>query len=832
MNDRVPGRVATKLVAAALGLVVVGGAFGALLVPGTAAASRDIPSFHLPLRTALMDLAQRGGGLPTWNPWIHGGQPILSNPNYAAFYPPTWMAVFVGPTYGLGLLLVFHAALAFTGAWLLARRLGCEPAAAALAATGFAGGGAFLGLTASFNLLCSLAWWPWVLVATIRILNAPRDEGLRGWLPAAAGGGAALAATLLAGDPTGSLIAGCGVLAVAVSALGRSGKVSRSRRIGRLAALGVLGLTLGAIQWLPTWQRLADSPRAEALPLEVATRWSAPPLRLAELAFPRMWGDPARINEGRFYGWRLHDRGYPYIVSIYPGLLVLLLALASLARGPLPLRATWLTALGLGFFLALGRHNPLFPLLHEHLPLLGRTRYPEKFLLLVTSALPFVAALGWQRVLDERRRGRVASADLPLALGLAVAAALGLLAAALHLGAIPLDDFLRAGSPLPPTDRGLAEGRAYLVRETWIALAFALAGVGVLAVARWRRIPSTVLAVLVVGVLGGDLWYYGHGLVHTVPTETYRRPPEIVAEIPPGNPSARRIFRLPGDRNGLPEILFRPAEPFRYHVRHGLDKLDPLSGLLWGIGHIFPPDYDLMLTERALRNRELFGRGWETTDRGLRILGAWGVGHLVTPRTLEERADAFLEGREMLPAVLGSHPYLLPPFRFVPEVYVHPTEAAALEAAKLRGFDVHRREHWVRIGDAAREAAGDAAAPEAWPRTPKPELLSVEELGGEIELHYRAPAESYLVAAVTWDRGWRARVREGEGADLPLYLTALGQVGCAVPAGEHRVLLTYREPWVPVGAAVTGGAAFLLMLLLGLTRILGTFSRSRGSRSG
>ncbi len=142
-----------------------------LISPARALANRDVPLFHLPLRSAFRELA--AFGLPTWNPWLNGGQPLLSNPSYAAFYPPSWLVLAVPPYYALSLLTFLHGAIAFAGAWRLARHLGCNRGAAALAAVGYAGCGAYLSLLSAFTLFCSMAWVPWVLLWADQALRAP-----------------------------------------------------------------------------------------------------------------------------------------------------------------------------------------------------------------------------------------------------------------------------------------------------------------------------------------------------------------------------------------------------------------------------------------------------------------------------------------------------------------------------------------------------------------------------------------------------------------------------------------------------------------------------------
>ena len=809
----VRGRARRGLLAAALGAVVVLATFGPLLSPRVALGNRDIPRFHLPLRATFVQLAAHGE-LPAWNPRLHGGQPILSNPNYAAFYPPTWLALWVGPVYALNLLVLLHAALAFAGAWVLARRLGCGLSASALAAVAFVGGGAFVSLTASLNLLCGLAWFPWVLAAADRVTRHSPDSG--GWLPSACGGGAALAVTLLAGDPTGTLVAGLGALAVGVQVLRRAFRQRWRVRLVRLGALFAVALALGAVQWIPTGYRIADSPRAGPLPLDTATEWSTPPLRAAEVVFPRLWGDPARVDDGLYLGWNLHDRSYPYVASIYPGLLVTLLGLSTLLLGPSRRRGVWLTALGLGVFLALGRHNPFYPWLHEHLLLLGRTRYPEKFLLLSTGVLPFVAALGWQRLLTERRRGRTEGVDL--ALGLAVVALVLSLALTVWVHARPhaLDPMIRAGSPLPPSERSLARGRRHLQGEARTAVAVTGASLLVLALFRWRRVPIAVVAVLPVALLATDLWHYGHRLVRTLPAELYRRPPSLATELRESGGLSSRIFRLPEASAEWPTLVFDrdgPSEPFLRHMELALERLEPLTGMLWNLDYVFPPDYDLMLTGRAVRNRQILDASWETPEEALRVLGAWSVDHLVAERSDEERLEAALEDRRLAPARTLPSPYDVPIFRFVPRIVVHADEGSALAAVREGGYDLAHVGHWVGPGERGPR-----------PVSPKPELLAVEDRGGEVEVRYRAAGDSFLVAAVTWDRGWSAAV---DGAPHPLYVTGIGQMGCVLPAGEHRLRLTYRDPRVFVGAAVTLGSATALALLLLVGR-----RRSRGAGDG
>lgn len=756
-----------------------------------ALANRDIALFHLPLRTSFRTLLSEGAW-PAWNPWLHGGQPVLSNPNYAAFYPPTWLALALPPAAGLALLVLLHAAVAAAGAWFLARRLGCGRPAAALALVAAVGGGAYLSLLSSFTSFCGMSWLPWVLAWGDAALRAPgRSGGGDGWLRPALLAGGGLALIVLAGEPVSVLIAGLGLLALAADAAlaGGGGVGARPlpglRAGGRIGVVVAFALLLAAVQLLPTGLRLADSPRSGGLAAEQATLWSAPPARLVELVLPRFFGDPAR--EERHFGWRLHDHGYPYLPSLYPGLLVTVLGVTALLRRGTARRVAWGSAAALGVLLALGRHDPLYEALRT-LPPLSLVRYPEKFAGLALAALVFAAACGWQRLLEERRAGRHGAADLPLALALVVLATAlglgGLLAARPELGSW----FVRTyGSPLAGAAE-VARGAAGLAAEAWAAAATAAATALLFGLCRLRRVPEGTLAVLAVALLAGDLWHYGHGLVQTVPAAVYRELPPLAAAA--RRTGARVFLQRPAD--DTPEVFPRRGGVVAGRVRAQLARLEPYSGLLWGVGHALHEDYDLLLTGPARQALDLLHAEEVRPDLARRLLGAWNVGTVLERRPpgawLAEAASG-AAGNAPRPVTAVPNPYLLPRLRFVPRVHFHANLPSAIGGARAAYYALHIAEHVV---------AEDRPGTVEYPAPPVP--LGLKERGGRIELHYRGAAPAFLTVAETFDPGWQAEV---DGEDVRVYRTAVGQMGLELPAGEHRLVLAYRDRSVTLGAAVS-----------------------------
>ncbi|HEV3459692.1 MAG TPA: hypothetical protein VHG32_24330 [Thermoanaerobaculia bacterium] len=761
--------------------------FGRLLPPSRALANRDVLLFHLPLRTCFRNLAA-AGVLPVWNPWLNGGQPILSNPSYAAFYPPTWLALPLPPAYALSVLAMLHAAIAFAGAWRLARQLGAGRGAAALAAVGYTGSGALLSLLDAYTLFCSMAWFPWVLAFGDAALRRPAG---RAWRRPALLASLALAMQLLNGEPSTVMVSGLALLALAAACLQRKAPHFPAAA-WRVLVPPLAAAALAAVQLVPTAGRLAGSVRSQGLAPEEATLWSSPPERLVELVFPRFFGDPARQGAGLFFGRGLHDLDYPYVASIYPGLLVTLLGAAALCLWRIPRRGAWVLCLAAGVFLALGRHNPLYEPLRRLLPPLAAMRYPERFILLAAAPLAIAAALGWQRLLDERRAGRAQAADLPLALGLVMLATAGLLTGLLYRAPGLAWSLLAEHAPLPVTVQALARDLAFLRREAWAAVATAAATTALLGLCRWRRPGAGLLSALAVALLAGDLWHYGGGLVRTVPAAEYQKEPQLLRQLAP---QGSRLFvqTVPEER----QLRLARGDADLALSRALLVRLLPYSAALWRVPYALNEDFDRMLTRWGSTVLSVLHADLRRQpEMALRLLGAWGVGGMLLRDSTAAGKPEEATPREppaapvFVPRRISWNPFRMQVYRFVPRVSFHPSYGSALFIARSQGLAVDRHEHCVR-----------AEAPPATLSFPAPPaLLAFRDESGRIELRYRAAAGGFFVVAATFDDGWRAAV---DGAPGRVYPTAAGQLGVELPAGEHRLELAYRDRLLPLGAAIS-----------------------------
>jgi hypothetical protein len=348
-----------------LGLLLPG--LNAFPYPNPESAYSDLVLAHYPYTAYLRAALLEGGRLPFWSPIILSGHPLAANPLAGMWYPPGWLALLLPLPLGFNLSIAAHLLWGGAGAYALARLEGRSHRAALLA-----------GLTFTFmpklfahygaghlTLLYAVAWTPWLLWAARRRSGRTRWP----WPPAI------LLALIFLADPRWAAYAGALWWGYALFQPARGTSEGLKPRIvfqlPRLFVRTLMAALLAAPLALPLLEFARRSSRANMAPEEVFS-FSLPPGRLLGLAFP---------DFGGFHEWML-----------YPGALILLLALlAILWRKPLDGVAFWIWSALLSLLLSLGSALPLLPAL-ARLPLFELLRVPARALFITGLSMAILAA--------------------------------------------------------------------------------------------------------------------------------------------------------------------------------------------------------------------------------------------------------------------------------------------------------------------------------------------------------------------------------------------------------------------------------------------------------
>ncbi len=356
---------------------------------------RDYGSFAYPLAFYHREAFWQGE-MPLWNPYSFCGVPFLAQWNTLTLYPPSLFYLIFHLSWSLGVFNLAHLFWAGMGMYFLARRWTGNPFAAAAAGLIFAFNGLSWQMLMWVSNLAAVAWMPWVVLSVER---AWREGGGRNLVLAAMVG----AMQMLTGAPEVIVLTWfvLGLLWV-IEWSGSASKRGRmkpqvgilgGRMVLRLLSVIVLVVGLAAVQLLPFMDLLQHSDRD---PTFGGSAWSMPRGGWANYLVPLFHciPGPLGLKVQVLQGWTM---------SYYLG--VGTVALSTLAVWRVRNRRIWLLS-GLAAFslvMALGDRGELYALTRKVVPVMGFMRYPIKFVVLTTFALPLLAgqALSWWQALPE-----------------------------------------------------------------------------------------------------------------------------------------------------------------------------------------------------------------------------------------------------------------------------------------------------------------------------------------------------------------------------------------------------------------------------------------------
>lgn len=348
------------------------------LAVGLVQAARDL-SGHDFSDTAVLAERWRAGEVPLWLPNARLGQPFLALLYTQALYPPRILtALWFGPVLGPNVMHVFHAALAFAGAMLAARRLGLRRAEAFIAAAPFPLSPFFSEFAQNLSFASTAAWAPWILWAALGVRRSPSVRSAA-WL------GLWLGVAFHAGAPEMWLWE-CLLVALVLGL---------KRSTATWGALGVAwGGALAAVVALPA----LELSREYTLPGRVfgQLEWSVSGLQFLSMAVPD--ADLPRV--GGYWGG---DDQHFFFTLLLGSLPVCLALVGCSVRRARPLLALGVVCA----VLALGHHFGLSRWLLS-LPPFSLFRYPAKYAVGLLFSLSLLAGVGARRARALSRRARLA----------------------------------------------------------------------------------------------------------------------------------------------------------------------------------------------------------------------------------------------------------------------------------------------------------------------------------------------------------------------------------------------------------------------------------------
>ncbi len=780
------GRRADVLAVASLALIVTV-LFGDILLGVNQFYMRDLTRYYYPTKHILREIVY-GGEFPYWNPYFSAGQPIAANPEHEVFYPLTWLILL--PSYDLGyrLLIVSHLYIGLLGMYALLRSMELRPFAAWFGAMSFGMSGLYLSEVNLLPILFCAAWLPLTCLFVRRFLL---HRNLRDFAAASLFFGM----QFLVGEPTTILQTGAliGLYALYRGWYARPRIAKSITRVLWIAAISGTAMVVGITQILPGIDHVHDSARSRPFDWDLVGAWSMPWAKFAELLYPNILGHIS-IKQVMWYwaGGLYPGMGSPFLFNIYPGLLVIALAVGGAFVRPRGGRLVLLICF-ISAILALGAHTPVLKAMYD-LGIATSIRYPEKFALMGVFAVIVFAAQMFDRLLAGDTGLRDGAAGFAIATA-AVAATLGIIG----FTGVYRRMFLHIWG-LTANSTGLR--MVSLSRTDWIVAAIR----GALAVAilftarsRWPRVWMAVAGVLI----AADLAWVTVELNPRMPRAFFDPPP--AAATFPKNRAPFRIFHE-ADWYGNEEIArkyFSTGAAVYWMVRNGLFPMTPAGS---GLGTVIERDYDktaLLPTvdfTDSVWDVKRSGRGdwWEPF---MAMSNAWYRAAFRNFEAERKRANSRL--KEMAPVQFLETNHW-PRYYFADQIVT-----------------IRNRQDFVNklTNESFSRAVAFVGRPSFVPA--RGVVRQVVESANRATLDVESFGQGFLIMSITPHKYWQISI---DGRTVPAVITNIGYQGIIVTPGKHRVVMEYRNDLVVIGLWISVTAIIALLAIVAFYRP----RRSRG----
>jgi hypothetical protein len=716
------------------------------------------------------------GHFPLWNPYLFGGMPYIAAMHGDIFYPTFLLRMIMPTDVAMTWGFIIHIFLAGLFTYVFLRGLGYGFYAALIGGLAYMMSGQIASAVSPGHdgKLFVSALYPLGLLFLQRGIREGKNWS---W------GAFALIVGLSVLSPHPQLLqymllaSGAYALFLALATLDgvRLPRNVAIRRLGLALAAVVIGLAIGAVQYLPVREYVKWSPRAGGLPdYATATSYAWPPEELLNVYLPQFSG-----MLDNYWG-----RNIIHLHSDYVGVVVLILAgaaLIGLRQDPRKkVLYFWLVALIIALLWSLGSATPFYEIPYALVPGTKYFRAPATIWFVGTLALSVLTASGVERFLERRVSQRYLLGWLIFGGAIAVLASVGALSTM-------AESF--ADSRL--IERAVANRRPLFI-GAWRSLLF-VAVVDVLwyAYARGKMTARNVaLGLLVASAV--DLWSIERSYWMFSPPGKKLFASDAIVEQIKAEPQPERVVAF-SVRGAVPRDPFLDGDGLMVHgIRtvmgyHGnqIGRYNDLIGLHSQDNRLFSPNV------LALTNARYF-----LTD--IPELPFIGNTTRVKGPVVNASGDTTFLFR-----FAAENPYA-----WVTPIAVRAPDNQVISTLLNPRFDVKRA---ALFDTSARVATAENVQALPEPVSLTTSVRSYAPGKVDIDLSAPAPAGSALVASENYYPGWLATV---DGKPANIGRVDYTMIGVELPAGARSVSLRFTSPAYEQGKRVTWIAIFLGLLML------------------
>jgi hypothetical protein len=716
------------------------------------------------------------GHFPLWNPYLFGGMPYIAAMHGDIFYPTFLLRLVLPTDVAMTWGFIIHVFLAGLFAFGFLRVLGYSFYGALV------GGIAYMmsGQIASYvspghdgklfvSALFPLALW---------ILHRGIRQGKnRSW------GAFALIIGLCVLSPHPQLLQytllACGAYALFLALSSVDGEtLPRPIAIKRLgAALGavVVGLAIGAVQYLPVREYVSWSPRAGGLAdYSTATSYAWPPEELLNAYLPQFSG---MLNN--YWG-----RNLIHLHSDYVGAVVLMLAGAAF----IGLRADprrkqilfWSIALLVSLLWSLGGATPFYHIPYAIGPGTKYFRAPATIFFVGTLAIAILACSGAERFVE----GRVKRNYL---IGWLIAA--GVIALLASTGAVT--SFAESFAADRQLDAVRANSGA-LIAGAWRSFAFIALAVALGLATLRGRISTRAAAWGLAALMTIDLWTVERLYWMFSPPAKVIYASDSIVEMLKAEPQPVRVLAVPFEQPAAPDAFLTGDAFMTHRIRnvlgyHGnqIGRYNELTGGRTNPQQLFDPN----------------------------VLQLTNTKYLLTNIPQIPFLPNFALAKGPVRNASGDVVYLYRingdnPYSWLTPVAVKAPDDQVLATVLNPRFDV-KRAALFDTSAKVRASVGVQALP--LPISVTTRVSHYEPGNVRIDLSAPAPDGASLVVSENYYPGWRATV---DGKAAPIGRVDYTFIGIELPAGARSVQLDFTSPTYEKGKMITWIAIILGFLML------------------